>query len=76
MSARVDDELVTKAAEALVAAADSLTNAQGLKIHNKLKFPEARSAVLGAIVAQSLGYPHSLLPTGWQEITMDIGGIK
>jgi hypothetical protein len=68
MPARVDDELVTKAADALVEAAKSMTNAEGLLIRCPMDIGEAKSAIMAALV-NALGYPNSIMPTGWAEIS-------
>jgi hypothetical protein len=75
MPARVKDELVLKAAEALVEVARSMTNEGGLKISCRMDIELAKSAVMGALVV-ALGYPHCILPTGWTEIDNFITGLK
>ena len=67
MAARVDDKLLCDAAEAMLRAADSLTNAAGLRIHSGMNLEKAQSAVLAAIV-NCLGYPSAVYPTGWFEV--------
>lgn len=67
MPARVNDELVAKAAHALLEAANSMTNEGGLKISCSMDPPKAKSAVMAALV-NALGYPHCISPTGWTEI--------
>jgi hypothetical protein len=67
MAARINDDLVTNAAEALVAVAESMTNEQGLRIKCPMTLRQAQSAVMAAMVA-AIGYPNSVAPTGWQEI--------
>lgn len=73
MSARVSDDLVIRAAEALVEVGDSLTNEQGLKLKNPLDLGKAKSAVMG-VMANAFGYPHAIQPTGWTEVRF--GEIK
>lgn len=68
MPARVKDELITKAAEALLEVAKSMTTEEGLTISCAMDIRKAKSAVMGALVV-ALGYPNCILPTGWTEIT-------
>jgi hypothetical protein len=68
MPARVDDKLVTEAAEALLAVAASMTNERGIRIRCPMDLHRAKSAVMAAMVC-SLGYPNNVAPTGWHEIT-------
>lgn len=68
MPARVNNELVMKAAEALVEVAESMTNERGLRIRCPLNLHQAQGAVLATMV-NALGYPHSVAPTGWTEIS-------
>lgn len=68
MPARVNDELVFKAAEALLEAARSLTNEEGLSISCSMDIHKAQSAVMASLVS-ALGYPNALMPTGWTEIS-------
>ena len=68
MPARVNDDLVVKAAEALLEASKSMTNQDGLLIGCPMDLHKAKSAIMGTLV-NALGYPNCILPTGWTEIS-------
>lgn len=71
MPARVDDKLINEAADALMKAAMSLTSERGLKINSGMTHKKACGHILGALVTE-LGYPHSIMPTGWVEMNMPL----
>lgn len=68
MPARVKDELVLKAAEALLEVAKSMTTEEGLTISCAMDIRKAKSAVMGALVV-ALGHPFCILPTGYTEVS-------
>ena len=68
MPARVNDDLVTTAAEALVEAAKSMTNKDGLLIRCPMDIHKSKSAIMASLV-NALGYPNSIMPTGWTEVS-------
>jgi hypothetical protein len=74
MPARVDDNLVSAAADMLLLAYRSMTNEDGLKIACPMDTKMAKGAIIAALV-NALGYPHCILPTGWTEVS-DLGAAN